>query len=154
MSSISTDHDIIVSGGGGWGLKQGLLSLDPQTTYTTPGDEDIESFIKSFRGESSADSIVAPGSYVQFFVSPMHTPKSRSILDNSGSLPSTVLGTHEISSTETKESGTPSIELIPGLFGGVSTQGLFISSASSNNKLITKVDAPHSYIWNGSQQWW
>ena len=134
-------------------MKQGLLSLDPQTTYTTPGDEDIESFIKSFQGESSADSIVTPGSYVQFFVSPTLLQDSISTIVNNGALPTTVLGTHDISSTEIEVIGTPSIEILPSHFGGISTQGLFISSTSSSNKLITKLGAPNSYIWNGLQHW-
>lgn len=58
-----------MSGGGGWGQKQGLLSLDPESRYSTEDQEDIDSFIRSFKGEETAGSgIVAPGSWVQFLV--------------------------------------------------------------------------------------
>ncbi|KAI4602654.1 hypothetical protein KJ359_007871 [Pestalotiopsis sp. 9143b] len=73
----------ILSGGGGWGAKQGLLSLDPETSYDAPEQEDIDDFIKAFearfrsKDESSAaaaeasageedSSAVAPGSYLLF----------------------------------------------------------------------------------------
>lgn len=72
----------ILSGGGGWGAKQGLLSLDPETSYDAPEQEDIDDFIKAFearfrsKDESAAavevsageedSSAVAPGSYLLF----------------------------------------------------------------------------------------
>ncbi len=60
---------LVVSGGGGWGDKQGLLSLDPQTKYSSPDEDDVESFIRSFKGDTSgAGTVVAPGSYIQFFI--------------------------------------------------------------------------------------
>ncbi|KAM7194745.1 hypothetical protein V8F33_007123 [Rhypophila sp. PSN 637] len=59
----------VLSGGGGWGQKQGLLSLDPESRYSTEDHEDVESFIRSFKGEEAVGSgIVTPGSWVQYFV--------------------------------------------------------------------------------------
>lgn len=80
---------LTVSGGGGWGKKQGLLSLDPDTKFSAPGlgggngDEDLESFVRAFKNEHGSGGegygvaagpfdagVVAPGSVVQFFVAP------------------------------------------------------------------------------------
>ncbi|VUC28381.1 unnamed protein product [Clonostachys rosea] len=54
----------LLSGGGGWGKKKGLLSLDPQTSHFSLSEED--EMAKFFEG--GADSGFAPpGSSVQFF---------------------------------------------------------------------------------------
>ncbi|KAK7951124.1 uncharacterized protein PG986_006852 [Apiospora aurea] len=74
----------ILSGGGGWGAKQGLLSLDPETTYAAPEQDDMDVFIKAFEernnsaSQSSSDGIVTPGSYMMFCAEP----------DRSGDVPS------------------------------------------------------------------
>ncbi|CRK46843.1 hypothetical protein BN1723_020146, partial [Verticillium longisporum] len=65
----------VISGGGGWGKKQGLLSLDTETQFSLTGEEDLESFIRSFHGQKGGDGedapldsgVVAPGSTLQFF---------------------------------------------------------------------------------------
>ncbi|EAA29188.3 hypothetical protein GE21DRAFT_1582 [Neurospora crassa] len=85
----------ILSGGGGWGAKQGLLSLDPQDrdhyrkTPTTSSSKDrenneaeeeddgddmegLERFLRTLRGEQNVGDIASPGSWVQFFVAPAH----------------------------------------------------------------------------------
>jgi hypothetical protein len=53
-----------VSGGGGWGKKKGLLSLDPQTSHFSLSEEDqLANFF-----QAGADSGFAPvGSSIQFF---------------------------------------------------------------------------------------
>ncbi|ETS87528.1 hypothetical protein PFICI_01356 [Pestalotiopsis fici W106-1] len=78
----------ILSGGGGWGVKQGLLSLDPETSYSAPEQEGIDDFIRAFEAQyemkldsnkaladqdqtttttsSSSSDIVSPGSYLIF----------------------------------------------------------------------------------------
>ncbi|KAK3953117.1 hypothetical protein QBC32DRAFT_127884 [Pseudoneurospora amorphoporcata] len=76
----------ILSGGGGWGTKQGLLSLDPQdrdSRRKTPKNneakeeedeeddmEGLERFLRTLRGEQNVGDIASPGSWVQFFVAP------------------------------------------------------------------------------------
>ena len=69
----------VLSGGGGWGLKQGLLSLDPRSTYsrsdqasqlTIKDDGDVEAEKQAALGE-----IVKPGDVVQFFAHLPRTPK-------------------------------------------------------------------------------
>jgi hypothetical protein len=62
----------VLSGGGGWGAKKGLLSLDPDVSYAPREQDSVESFIKSFeaRGDLSVQDhgLVNPGSYVMFCV--------------------------------------------------------------------------------------
>ncbi|KAI1306936.1 hypothetical protein F5Y03DRAFT_353640 [Xylaria venustula] len=62
----------VLSGGGGWGLKQGLLSLDPETKFSLPGqDDDMETFIRSFKERNSAEptsGLAAPGSFLLFCI--------------------------------------------------------------------------------------
>lgn len=59
-----------VGGGGEWGAKASLLSLDPKTSHKPQSEADeLEKFMRSFEGEQDAkDAIVQPGDYVQFFV--------------------------------------------------------------------------------------
>ncbi|KAA6406852.1 MAG: hypothetical protein FRX48_09350 [Lasallia pustulata] len=66
----------VLSGGGGWGIKQGLLSLDPHSTYSRSDqasqlmiedDGDLEAEKQAVLGH-----LVKPGDVVQFFI---HRPK-------------------------------------------------------------------------------
>lgn len=61
---------ITVGGGGEWGAKASLLSLDPKTSHTLQSEADeLDKFMRSFNGEEDAkDAIAQPGDFVQFFV--------------------------------------------------------------------------------------
>ena len=78
----------VMSGGGGWGKKQGLLSLDPETDFlSSDHDADSHPLLElndlvcggidkhpSFESDDddqlpSLSNLVEPGDYVQFFVS-------------------------------------------------------------------------------------
>lgn len=129
----------IVSGGGGWGLKQGLLSLDPNTRYAREEHEDMESFIRSFKREDATGGIVTPGSYVQFFTEAIPpTEKTRLKLAWPSDRPTFAIGT---SGGKTSEE----VETFPDLFGAVSSEGVYISS-EENAAITTKLDAPQSYV--------
>lgn len=62
----------VLSGGGGWGAKQGLLSLDPEAKMSTTDEEDVESFERDFmagrEGGEGGGSVVGPGDEVMFCV--------------------------------------------------------------------------------------
>lgn len=62
----------VLSGGGGWGAKQGLLSLDPEGRFETTDEEDVERFERDFMagrlGGSGGGSVVGPGDHVVFCV--------------------------------------------------------------------------------------
>lgn len=59
-----------MGGGGEWGAKASLLSLDPKTSHTPQSEADeLDRFMRSFNGEQDdKDAIAQPGDYVQFFV--------------------------------------------------------------------------------------
>lgn len=82
----------VLSGGGGWGKKAGLLSLDPDTGYSTRdlrGDQGWEfTFADEYTDETVADQqrqalgeIVKPGEHVMFFLAPKGAPSSSLLND-------------------------------------------------------------------------
>ncbi|KAK8088250.1 hypothetical protein PG997_003211 [Apiospora hydei] len=153
----------ILSGGGGWGAKQGLLSLDPETTYAAPEQDDIDVFIKAFEernnsaSQSSSDGIVTPGSYIMFCAEP----------DRSGDVPSSSVdpASDLVSSrltltvapkdedllpsvegaTDAKE-GKAEVNVVPGHFGAASSTGLYLKSPCPHTSWTTKIDAPYSAL--------
>jgi hypothetical protein len=66
----------VMSGGGGWGAKQGLLCLDPERSLSQTDEEDVESFERDLlnelfpgrRGGGRGASVVGKGNRVMFFV--------------------------------------------------------------------------------------
>ncbi|KAK3310557.1 uncharacterized protein B0T15DRAFT_489232 [Chaetomium strumarium] len=156
----------VLSGGGGWGLKKGLLSLDPQTRLTTDEHQDLESFISSFRGDTSAGGIITPGSYVQFFVEPAlpspqedddYAPVTRSSSSSSSSSVrfrtlTTVFGTHARPPIRSPLAATASdpVRAWPGLFGALSSEAMYISHRGETRDgqvvIATKIDVPRSYM--------
>lgn len=144
---------VAVSGGGGWGKKQGLLSLDPETKYSLSSEEeDLDSFIRSFSSQhdgKAQEGVVAPGSYVQYFVSPPATAKP-ALSPTQSSFANVAFGASESALAEDTASteGPSGWEIVPGHFGAVSSHGLFI--ASQGNKLAhtteTKLDVPDTWV--------
>ncbi|TGJ79122.1 hypothetical protein E0Z10_g9645 [Xylaria hypoxylon] len=156
----------ILSGGGGWGLKQGLLSLDPETSFSLPDqDDEMEMFIRSFMERDSGEptsGLAAPGSFLLFCVEPQVT-------DSEG------LSSQQLVPTETWSFGvapnldyTPShksrlgpVEIIGGHFGISSTTGLFLRAipefggidsknggeGKSEGSFTTKIDVPGAYFY-------
>ncbi|KAI1386572.1 uncharacterized protein F4822DRAFT_320273 [Hypoxylon trugodes] len=158
MSSGCRLHKIL-SGGGGWGLKQGLLSLDPETNYSLPGQDDVEMFIKAFHERNSPDSsegLVTPGSYLMFCIEPHCTEKE--IRESQQMNPTTVVGVTSDNDQVLNYSGpTDHIEIIDDHFGIVSKAGVFLKATSlphmvdvsnRNTKqtqaFTTKVDFPRA----------
>ncbi|TLD20731.1 hypothetical protein PspLS_08469 [Pyricularia sp. CBS 133598] len=142
----------VLSGGGGWGAKRGLLSLDPQTTYSSSGSEDLETFMAAFGGETTPNSVVSPGSYIQFLVEPLQPSPSQ----ETQRLPSLLLGTTPSNTVEMGKgehnSGKQPHSLVEGHFGALSNSGIYLNLASNSNggnhpgHILTKVDAPNSYF--------
>jgi hypothetical protein len=155
---IAADDDI-VSGGGGWGAKRGLLSLDPETTYSPPKDDSAARFERLLEqrmdGKLPEEGIVTPGSYVQFYTAP-HLSMSRGAdLDKKFVLGTTPWGYSQGSDGESPASPTD-IQVTHGTFGGLSRQGLFLHSASLSAagkamEVISKIDSPYSYVCGGGR---
>ncbi|KAK0389602.1 hypothetical protein NLU13_3177 [Sarocladium strictum] len=124
----------ILSGGGGWGAKKGLLSLDPQRTHFAPSEE--ESLMR-FMG-SMEDSDFAPlGSYIQFCtpLRAMSTAPTDSSVDEA-----IVFGVHD-ADMPSRECGK--LVIHQGLFGALSNKGIFTSGPSGQE---SKLSVPNSRV--------
>ncbi|EAQ92726.1 hypothetical protein CHGG_00961 [Chaetomium globosum CBS 148.51] len=146
----------VVSGGGGWGAKQGLLSLDPETQLATDEHHTLNNFKESFFQDPNyhgtpldlprlqsrrphglgnpgpAHSLIPPGSLVQFFVEAAYPTPSQALAAWSRDWDPA-----ESSATITGAFGTPGAVIDPcpvnpvtdhpSLFGAVSATGVFLS---------------------------
>ncbi|KAJ2977483.1 hypothetical protein NUW58_g7800 [Xylaria curta] len=154
----------ILSGGGGWGLKQGLLSLDPETSFSLPGeDDDMEMFIRSFTERNSTEptsGLATPGSSLLFCVEPQMTSIE--------ALPSQFLRAKTLAfgvapnpdDTPSRSSHPDAVEITSGHFGVSSAAGIFLrtipdfvgicgnnaSRDASQGSFTTKVDTPGAYF--------
>ncbi|KAH8657449.1 hypothetical protein BGZ60DRAFT_434418 [Tricladium varicosporioides] len=157
----------VLSGGGGWGAKQGLLSLDPQTTYHQRDSTDLEFLSPSFEEHqiSALGNVAQPGSYIQFFASAKSddtwrkfnyvATKPHTYWGNT-SLRSAAFGTirstiDEDLSDDTSPSDTPVVP-ISGAFGCCSQTGLFTRRWQQNDDgtgrfVETKIDLPQSFLY-------
>lgn len=161
----------VLSGGGGWGNRQGLLALDPERDFdSTPelspfeGLEGEDAETEKRRGLSE---IVSPGYLVNFWVesSAMLPPEKRFTepLDGSwevfpnctsfvfGTMPSTDDPTPTSDQTVTIESARQHCIYVPDHFGMLSEKGMSFGIASPDGQSTqTKIDVPHSEILCGS----
>ncbi|KAK8050360.1 hypothetical protein PG994_012090 [Apiospora phragmitis] len=154
-----------LSGGGGWGAKQGLLSLDPETTYAAPEQDDIDVFIKAFEERNSADQssssegIVSPGSYIMFCVEPERGAPSSVVDPSSGLVGSRLTLAVAPKDEELLQQGIEGgavakmgktteteVDVVPGHFGAASSTGLYLKSPFPQHPWSTKIDAPYSAV--------
>ncbi|KAI8964384.1 hypothetical protein F5Y11DRAFT_94883 [Daldinia sp. FL1419] len=145
----------ILSGGGGWGLKQGLLSLDPETSHSLPDQDDIEMFIRAFQERNSpnpSEGLVTPGSYLMFCIEP-HWTKNE--IESSQKLtPTTTIGVVQNNDQEPDPASLSSkVDIIDNHFGVVSKTGLFLKAANLSHPsettdqprpFTTKIDLPRA----------
>ncbi|KAK2004701.1 hypothetical protein LX36DRAFT_356514 [Colletotrichum falcatum] len=140
----------ILSGGGGWGKKQGLLSLDPETSYSASSEEkDLESFIRSFENRHDGidqQDVVSPGSYIQYFVSPPMSARPNPPRPHGATL-SFALGASGNATSEEPPSTDDSSDwkLVPEHFGAVSNHGLFVKHEIGRLVSESKLDVPGSW---------
>lgn len=154
-----------MSGGGEWGTKASLLSLDPQTSHGRESEADeLDKFIKSFsHDDDGKDAITKAGDYVQFFVerdplqlsqqhedelyvkAPDYSPYSFGVGD-------TNLKDIEPPRKVVKPQGPVYPEkmnqFVLGHFGGCSAEGIYLSA--DNLGPNTKVDVPGACVNMGS----
>lgn len=156
-----------MSGGGEWGAKASLLSLDPQTTYGVQSEDDeLDRFQRSFHGENTADgATVRPGDYVQFFVE--KDPEDlqaafghmKVLRTTQTSLPIAAFGVGEFRKYESgPETGDASsagglrlaVQLAPHHFGAFSAEGLYLEMSGGEGKekasRTTKLNTPGTII--------
>ncbi|KAK0100316.1 hypothetical protein ONS95_008273 [Cadophora gregata] len=165
----------VLSGGGGWGAKQGLLSLDPQTTYSEVPEArfDFSGGSLEEQQNSALGNIAQEGALIQFFVarrdpSPhKYQPRVDCIEGRKpsmrqsavfGAVPSTVddipTPAPETSEESTDKPRDP-FTFRYGHFGFVSESGMFVRHSQHPTPdqplppdSFAKVDLPYSYFYN------
>lgn len=148
---------ITVSGGGGWGAKQGLLSLDPDIMYAQSEQKDVGAFVKTFLERNSAEpsfGLVLPGSYVLFCVEPYLTAEQKTSLKlppvlSLGVSPPAEDVQHDPTSVSDR------IRFLDGYMGLQSADGLFVKElpevdgrkpAKAGSPQSTRISVPRSFI--------
>lgn len=157
----------VVSGGGGWGKKQGLLSLDPEVTFeagirsheasfdemfTSPtatgaaSMTDIPDFLEGFGLEediASLSQVASPGDYIQFFVT------SEDDVQSETSTPGALTYSFGVESpedlTDTPSTTSEGVVVIQDHFGAISESAMSYSFTDSS-KCETKISVPGSRI--------
>ena len=157
-----------MSGGGGWGQKQGLLSLDPETTISTESKEQAASNEEEESEEqqiSGLGDLAKAGSWIQFFAA--DTDRAGPNVEPSKDLTygpdkwtrSTVIGTTRSTIDDVplarpsdtapmiKRAVAPDTILQIGHFGAVSERGVFLHWDRDKRLNSTKIDLPYSYFY-------
>ncbi|PYI32974.1 hypothetical protein BP00DRAFT_367689 [Aspergillus indologenus CBS 114.80] len=139
----------VMSGGGGWGKKQGLLSLDPETTFMEAAQKDgllgLEGLFTAGGANVSSNSpppppfgmrgfgedlstlsqAAGPGDYVQFFVSvePSQSgwPASRT---GGNAFHFGVVSDAEAVPLQRESAEQKDLRVVPGYFGGLSEKAI------------------------------
>lgn len=142
----------VMSGGGGWGKKQGLLSLDPETTFMESTQKDrllgLEGLFTAGDAEVSTNSLpspppppfemrgfgedlstlsqaAGPGDYVQFFVSvePSH-PDWPASRTGGNAFHFGVVSDAEAVPLQRESAEQKDLRVVPGYFGGLSEKAI------------------------------
>ncbi len=157
-----------MSGGGGWGAKQGLLSLDPKTTYNDSEETGFDFSDGSWEKQqaSALGSIAEPGALIQFFasessktpatISPAVTYSNLDLKTTVfGTIPSTIDNIPPPRSESKKAKGRAFVRR--GHFGCATESGIFLRHVPLKEPqdgidadlfpATTKIDLPYSYIY-------
>ncbi|PNY29421.1 Uncharacterized protein TCAP_00667 [Tolypocladium capitatum] len=134
-----------VSGGGGWGPKKGLLSIDPQRThFALSEEEEMGRFMQTMNNSGFAPT----GSQIQFFI-PAQAPPEDMSCSTPGIVFGVPIGTEPAAQTEVPETGY----LVSDHFGALASQGVFVSGPADPETGITdesKLSVPNSRVYVGS----
>ncbi|KAL9604018.1 MAG: hypothetical protein Q9219_000780 [cf. Caloplaca sp. 3 TL-2023] len=156
----------VLSGGGGWGNRQGLLALDPELDFDDAPEFSASDLTENADPETEKRTklgqIVNPGDTVQFFMrhpkasstsastsngkSYSHDfPKSTSVVF--GTIPSTLDAMPVTSTAVVDDSEELSCTYVQGHFGMLSEQGISLSTTIADGRdLRTKIDVPHTAV--------
>lgn len=158
----------VLSGGGGWGKKAGLLSLDPDTAYSSREVRSEHGWELNLEGgndeavmarnRKALGEIVKEGDGIMFFLAPKDakpppalTQKMSTLVRTAersavfGVLPSTV---DVVPKDEIPDSQTAAqVKHQPGLFGALSEGGMAIKITSGDTVISqSKYDVPFGYL--------
>ncbi|KHN96279.1 uncharacterized protein MAM_05865 [Metarhizium album ARSEF 1941] len=127
----------VLSGGGGWGPKKGLLSLDPQQThFALSEEEEMERFMRTMDHSGFAP----PGAHIQFFIPAMAPPKI-----TASTATGIVFGVPLDIETSGEAGAAPKGYLVANHFGALSSQGIYLSGragADSPSCYKSKISVP------------
>ena len=156
----------VMSGGGGWGKKQGLLSLDPEITFSDaadrrdflaldqlfdPGGDFARGLPPFLTQETTGDDLsdlhrtAKPGDYVQFFVSvqPSHSQNAHSSLTTSqGSILCQfgVVAHAGIPEIQTIDGQQKDLAVVPSYFGALSEKAITYLQPVTNPQTIEQLE--------------
>ena len=138
-----------MSGGGGWGKKQGLLALDPDVNFDSSSDEEMQRLVQyldkessSGRNHTSQSTTVRPGCYVQFFIAPSAPTPIGQTRTEERSVSFGVMPAHE--NEEDPDAQQVGLQWSCGHFGGLSTH-IHVDSAP-HGLVETKIDVPYAVV--------
>ncbi|KAF1972452.1 hypothetical protein BU23DRAFT_158989 [Bimuria novae-zelandiae CBS 107.79] len=128
----------VLSGGGGWGKKAGLLSLDPLPVAPSKGQSDFDDF-DDFDGpgelSDALQQVANDGDYIQFFISPSVPRNDGTLVNNSpdqnvwglelGTIPSTSDSMPAV--PPTTETAKNEVTVYRNTFGALVEGGMVIS---------------------------
>lgn len=155
----------ILGGGGEWGAKASLLSLDPKTSHEPQSEADeLDKFMRSFNGEQNAkDAIVQPGDYVQFFVErdasqrpPEKLPQLKAMQDyppirfGCGDLHMKNIDPPDRTASSRQRDRGQSEHFCSDHFGAHSAEGIYVSSGGLGPN--TKMDIPGATVTMATNQ--
>ncbi|KAM5351630.1 hypothetical protein ACJ41O_004353 [Fusarium nematophilum] len=143
----------ILSGGGGWGAKKGLLSLDPQRThFALSEEEEMQRFIQAMDG----GNFVPVGSRIQFFASAETPTGAETDASSSGGV---VFGTAgKVQTAADADASHQEAVVLENHFGALSNDGVFVTSSDAAAETTPgfnndwKLNVPHSRIFVGNQE--
>ncbi|KAL7973830.1 hypothetical protein HDV63DRAFT_400842 [Trichoderma sp. SZMC 28014] len=128
----------ILSGGGGWGAKKGLLSLDPQRAhFSLSEEEEMQNFIQSMNG----GGFTPEGSQIQFFMSAPALPEDTA----EPFTPGVVFGVS--GDVAVPKEADPINGFIGQQFGALSNSAIYLSGQGLPGGKETKLSVPHSRVY-------
>lgn len=126
-----------MSGGGGWGAKKGLLSLDPQRThFSLSEEEEMQNFIQSMNG----GGFTPQGFQIQFFMSAPALPDITEPFS-----PGVAFGV--AGDVAVPRDPEPIDGFIGQHFGALSNSAVYLSGQGLPGGKETKLSVPHSRIY-------
>lgn len=118
-----------VSGGGGWGSKAGLLSLDPETSHFPVSEEEE---MQRLFGNGGQSDFAPVGSEVQFFCSDIWSPEGQLERGGGENRHGLAFGVFEDASELCSDvESTDDIVITPNHFGAVSNSAIYLSGTGT-----------------------
>lgn len=116
-----------MSGGGGWGDKAGLLSLDPETSHFPPSEEEE---MQNLFGSGGTSDFAPADSEVQFFIHERWLDQNNSDASKprpERSVSGSLFGVSEDVPEDSAVTNGTDVIFNPGVFGALSDEAIFVS---------------------------